>query len=281
MRALTRVGSAALGASVVSAALLGSGVGVALAQEADACDVDAYPPKQCEVKGGASAGAPPLVVNRTIGQPGDPVVVAGTGCTPGTTVTLHILRVEKPGGGKRAIGDAIAKEDGTFDISASIPADLANGVYLLYSSCTVDGTPRLRVTSFVIASQPLVPGSARPAGGSSTQQASTSRSADDAAFAAAVAAADMPSEWVAPQGWTESAAVKQALTQAVNLELAALRSALPAADATVASPPAPASPTDTSLWAAGAVGGAVFLLLGAVGWRRHAAKAAITSEVAQ
>lgn len=265
-----------MGATLASAALLGSGVGTALAQEADDCDLNAYPPEQCATQGGASAGAPPLVVNRTVAPPGAPVAVAGTGCPTGTTVTLELLRVAKPGGGKQAIGSTTAGEDGGFRIEAVIPADTANGVYLLYSTCLVNGVPTLRITSFVVSGQPPVTGSSR----SSQSQDSSTAESDAAVFAAAVADADLPEEWSAPASWKESPATKAALSRAVNLELAALRQSLPATKADVAAPTSSSSPTDTTLWAAGAAG-AVFLLLGAAGWRRHVAKAATTDEVAQ
>lgn len=273
MHAVTRVGAGALSASLVSVALLGSGAGVAFAQEADDCDLNGYPPQQCATQGGASAGAPPLVVNRTVAAPGDPVTVTGTGCTTGSTVTLELLRVAKPGGGRQSIGSTTADEDGGFDLNAVIPANAANGVYLLYSTCVVNGVPQLRITSFVIAGQPASAGSSRTA----SQRTATPES-DAKVFAAAVADADLPAEWSAPAGWQDSPATKAALSRAVNLELAALRQALPASDV-VAAPPAPAA-TDITPWAAGAAG-AVFLLLGAAGWRRHAAKAATTDEVAQ
>ena len=282
----TRLGAGALAAALASGALLGTGVGTAFAQQTPAaCDPTKYPPVQCVVVGGNRAGAPPLVVNRTIGAPGAPVTASSsTGCNPGSRVTLALLRIA-PSSQPVVVGTTTADADGGYSVSGAIPSSASPGVYILYASCRLGDVTSVSTTSFVVVAGQRSSSLKTTSSGTTPKTATTAASKDEAAQAeAAVRAADLPSMWAAPAAWDASPEVRAAVTRAVNLRLTALRTALPATpaqDNAVAAPVRNAgSPTDTTLWYAGAAG-AAFLLIGVAGWRRHAAASATTGEASQ
>lgn len=265
-----RAGAAALSAVTASSMMLLLAPGQALAQET--CNPDAYPPQQCVVVGGAGFLAPPLVVSLTVGTPGANVDLrVNNGFAPGASITIAIVQMTN---GAAPVGLRIVNADssGGFDASVAIPANAAPGVYVLYAEGrSPNSTDTVVTTTSFVVVPPDTTGSLRPTSTTTESADADSAGTPAADEAAAVAAAEMPQSWSAPASWDASPATKAAVTQAVNLRLAAMRAALPAAKAQPAAAPqtAASSPTDLTPWYA--AGGALALVaLGAAGWRRRA-----------
>ncbi len=305
MRTTQRVGAATLGAVTVSGAVLLLTPGLAVAQQGPPetappprpCRPAAYPPQQCRVVGGAGRNAPPLVVGRTLATPGTAVAMrVRNGCAPGRPVTLALLNIST--GAKPVVLQTLnANPSGGYDTSVTIPSDTRPGVYILYSECTAadltDTVVSTRAFVVVPAGSPVgnasgsssassVGGGGGTGNGNGSTNGNGSRtnsggatSSDAPAETAAIAAADLPESWSAPTTWDASEKTKAAVTDAVNLRLAALRTSLPAdaADSTAAPAAAPAaapSPTDLTPWYA-AAGAVALVALGAAGRRRRTA----------
>lgn len=275
MLSATRIGAGAVGAALASSALLAS-AGPASAQQGLECDPDAYPPRQCTVVGGANNSSPPLTVTVTIGKPGDRVETKATkACDPNTPVGLSIVRIST-GAAPVRMGSAVSDAEGGFEIGGAVPSNAAPGAYVLYAACKNGEGVTVTTTSFVVESSAasLRSGSASTSAQRARSGSTTGDSGSAAQAAATVVAvqavlpqSDVPAAWTPPADWAVDAATRTAVERAVNLKLAALRTALPPAEV-----PAPAgtatSGTDVNAVHAGAAGIA-FLLLGVVGWRRR------------
>ncbi|MBW3651775.1 MAG: hypothetical protein KY458_14515 [Actinobacteria bacterium] len=98
--------------------------------------------------GGASAqvqyppGGSNLQTDRTQARPGEPITVTGAGFLPASTVTITFDDAV-------VLGTTHVRENGTFSIEVTIPANASPGSHTLAATGTgADGTPR-RITSAV------------------------------------------------------------------------------------------------------------------------------------
>lgn len=269
-----KISVAALGAAITTSALLTTGAGVALAQDApppEPCRPNSYPPEQCRVVGGSGFDAPPVVVDKTIAPPGATVSMAvQSGCLPGSDVVLALLHLRN---GAVPVGLKVVKANaaGGYDTSVVLPSAAEPGVYVLYSECTTEsGDTVVSTTSFVVVPAQTSSAGLRTSGaGSSGSSAGGAAATEQAAADAVVETQALPATWSAPASWTASGATKKAVAEAVNVRLAVMRAALPSSSAAAAAPASSASsPTDVALWGA-AAGGVVFLAVGALVWRRR------------
>jgi hypothetical protein len=110
----------------------------------------------------AGAGAPGFVtVDPTAGAPGDPITVSGNCGVSQSGFPVHIRFIQ--GSLNEALGSTETTADGSFSVSANVPAGAQPGAATIQAECVVDSFAPL-TTSFTVTAPPAPPGPPEPSG---------------------------------------------------------------------------------------------------------------------
>jgi hypothetical protein len=109
----------------------------------------------------ASAGAPGFVtVDPSTGAPGDPITVSGNCGVSQSGFPVNIRFIQ--GSLNEALGSTETAANGSFSVSATVPAGAQPGAATIQAECVVDSFAPL-TTGFTVTAPPTPPEPAPPA----------------------------------------------------------------------------------------------------------------------